>query len=45
MPDAESICATATPGWLSHPDSISPTVLILGGFLTAPPMYRRLVVG
>jgi hypothetical protein len=30
-------------GWLSHPGSIQPTVLILGGFLTAPPMYRPLV--
>jgi hypothetical protein len=30
-------------GWLSHPASIRPTVLILGGFLTAPPMYRPLV--
>jgi hypothetical protein len=29
--------------WLSHPGSIRPTVLILGGFLTAPPMYRALV--
>ena len=27
----------------SDPASISPTVLILGGFLTSPPMYRRLV--
>ena len=31
------------PGWLSHPASVSPTVLILGGFLTAPPLYRPLV--
>jgi hypothetical protein len=30
-------------GWLSHLASIQPTVLILGGFLTAPPMYRPLV--
>ena len=29
--------------WLSNPDSVSPTVLILGGFLTAPPMYGPLV--
>jgi hypothetical protein len=35
--------ARATPGWLSHPDSVPPTVLILGGFLTAPPLYRPLV--
>jgi len=27
--------------WRDHPDSVKPTVLILGGFLTAPPMYRR----
>jgi hypothetical protein len=27
------------PGWLSHPDSVAPTVLVLGGFLTAPPLY------
>jgi hypothetical protein len=31
------------PGWLRHPESIAPTVLILGGFLTAPPMYSRFV--
>ncbi len=30
------------PGWLRHADSIAPTVLILGGFLTAPPVYSRL---
>jgi hypothetical protein len=35
--------AKGPPGWLSHPGSIPPTVLILGGFLTAPPVYRRLV--
>ena len=31
------------PGWLGHPDSVPPTVLILGGFLTAPPMYEPLI--
>ncbi len=31
-----------TLGWTNHLDSLPPTVLILGGFLTAPPMYRRL---
>jgi hypothetical protein len=31
------------PGWLGHTDTIAPTVLVLGGFLTAPPMYARLV--
>jgi hypothetical protein len=32
-----------TAGWLSDPESVSPTILILGGFLTAPPMYGPLV--
>jgi hypothetical protein len=41
MSDADR-SALVKPGWQSHPDSISPTVLILGGFMTAPPMYRRL---
>jgi hypothetical protein len=27
--------------WRSHPDAVRPTVLILGGFLTAPPLYQR----
>jgi len=31
------------PQWLGHPGSVRPTVLILGGFLTAPPMYGPLV--
>ncbi len=31
------------PGWLAHLDSVPPTILILGGFLTAPPMYGPLV--
>ena len=26
--------------WRTHPSDLRPTVLILGGFLTAPPMYR-----
>ena len=30
-------------GWLGHPDAVPPTVLILGGFLTAPPMYQALI--
>jgi hypothetical protein len=33
----------ARAAWRDHPDRIKPTVLILGGFLTAPPMYARLV--
>jgi pimeloyl-ACP methyl ester carboxylesterase len=28
--------------WQTRVDSVPPTVLILGGFLTAPPMYRSL---
>jgi hypothetical protein len=32
-----------SPRWLGHPETVRPTVLILGGFLTAPPMYRPLV--
>jgi hypothetical protein len=45
MTDRErSATATAgSPGWLGHPETVPPTVLILGGFLTAPPMYRPLV--
>ncbi|MGD0018485.1 MAG: hypothetical protein ABSD62_04460 [Candidatus Limnocylindrales bacterium] len=30
-------------GWRSDPAAVKPTVLVLGGFLTAPPMYRRFV--
>ena len=37
------MAATGVSDWLSRPDSIRPTVLILGGFLTAPPMYGPLV--
>ena len=29
--------------WRRHPSEIRPTVLVLGGFLTAPPMYRPFV--
>ena len=32
-----------TAGWQDHPDTVDPTVLVLGGFLTAPPMYRGFV--
>ena len=42
-----TVCApVATPDsplWLGHWGSVRPTVLILGGFLTAPPMYLPLV--
>jgi pimeloyl-ACP methyl ester carboxylesterase len=34
---------TADGGWRDHPDAVAPTVLVLGGFLTAPPMYLRFV--
>lgn len=30
------------PPWADRIDSLPPTVLILGGFLTAPPMYGRM---
>ncbi len=42
MTDADR-SAKGTPGWRGALDSVPPTVLILGGFLTAPPMYRRMV--
>jgi hypothetical protein len=32
-----------TSSWLDRAESIQPTVLVLGGFLTAPPLYRPLV--
>ncbi len=31
------------PHWADRLDTLRPTVLILGGFLTAPPMYERMV--
>lgn len=31
------------PGWMAHPGSVRPTVLLLGGFLTVPPLYGRMV--
>jgi hypothetical protein len=37
------LASTGASDWLSRPDSVRPTVLILGGFLTAPPMYRPLI--
>jgi len=30
------------PTWSDDPDAVRPTVLIVGGFLTSPPLYRRL---
>jgi hypothetical protein len=40
---AGDVSAGGKPGWMSHLASVPPTVLILGGFLTAPPMYGPLV--
>jgi hypothetical protein len=37
-----------TPDWREAPDAVQPTVLILGGFLTSPPLYfpmRRRLLG
>jgi hypothetical protein len=41
--DPSTTTRAALPGWLSRPDSVAPTVLILGGFITMPPQYRPLV--
>jgi hypothetical protein len=30
-----------TPAWADDPDAVAPTILVLGGFLTSPPLYRR----
>jgi len=46
MSGGESSSSRFSPrsgGWRDHPNSVKPTVLVLGGFLTAPPMYRRFV--
>jgi hypothetical protein len=46
MTDAEAAKGEpgrGTTGWSGRTDSIPPTVLVLGGFLTAPPMYGRFV--
>ena len=34
---------TGVGGWRTHPETVRPTVLILGGFLTAPPLYSAFV--
>ena len=31
------------PSWRARVDTLAPTVLVIGGFLTAPPMYRPFV--
>ncbi|HWP62810.1 MAG TPA: hypothetical protein VNO86_05010 [Candidatus Binatia bacterium] len=30
------------PAWLDDPTTVAPTVLVIGGFLTSPPLYRGL---
>jgi len=40
---ADHIPTKDTQRWLGHPDSVRPMVLILGGFLTAPPLYQPLI--
>ena len=30
------------PTWRDDPDEVAPTVLLLGGFLTSPPLYARM---
>lgn len=39
----EESTAVGRGNWRRHSSDIRPTVLILGGFLTAPPMYRPFV--
>ena len=33
---------TPTPAWRDRVDSVQPTVLFLGGFMSSPPIYREL---
>jgi hypothetical protein len=33
----------ARPAWLADLEAVAPTVLILGGFMTSPPMYARMI--
>ena len=33
----------ARPEWMADPETVAPTVLVLGGFLTSPPVYGRMV--
>jgi hypothetical protein len=35
--------AAVRRAWMADPDSIAPTVLVLGGFMTSPPVYNRMV--
>jgi pimeloyl-ACP methyl ester carboxylesterase len=35
--------AGTRPTWMADPDTVAPTVLLLGGFLTSPPVYTRMV--
>ncbi len=34
--------ATTVPSWRDDPDAVRPVVLVAGGFLSSPPVYRRL---
>ena len=36
------MAADRRDAWRATPDDVEPTVLILGGFLTSPPLYRRM---
>jgi hypothetical protein len=38
---AEAPTRPRAESWRSHPGTVRPTVLILGGYLTAPPLYRH----
>ena len=38
------MAADRRDAWRAAPDDVEPTVLILGGFLTSPPQYRRMRV-
>lgn len=40
-PEPGESAAAPRERWRQHPSDIRPTVLVLGGFLTAPPMYRQ----
>ena len=40
MSTAPAPAAPAAPAaWLDRVETVAPTILILGGFLTAPPLY------
>ena len=39
---SEYAAPRADGDWRADPETVAPTVLVVGGFLTAPPLYRRL---